>query len=1004
MMKTASMRVLAAGNLFSNQPVLQLALFDHEAQLRVPLSAARLILKAMPVQREETLDFQAWKALHDRQDSIRAALVVEALALLIQRAVNIPVSFSATAAGIAACESHAIFEIENTDAGLQAGEIAVRLLTELASSDAGRVRRAFEKEFAAYVKSTAGTIPEAETLDIAKRARRRGIPWTSLPNCTFIQLGHGRYKTVMSASESSYSSSMASKLAKRKQITNPMLAAVGLPMAIQRTARTLNEALVAARWIGFPVVVKPAEGKKGKGVTVGVADDAQMGSAFKSAQAVSRRVVVESLIPGDEYRILVIDGQFRAAAMRRPAHVKGDGRSTIRQLIERENRNPERQFGAHTNLYPLVADREAQTCLSEQGVSLDTVLEPGRVAFLRRVSNISQGGDTVDVTDSVHPSVREIAERAATILGIDVCGVDYITKDISRPHGEVGGAICEVNSRPGLSVHMVVSEGTPRDMAAAVLERFFPDGAPSRVRVVAISGDCDEKSVQRAIVALAARKGRHVGIVAPGPGGIRGSHVPCASHLEQIGAITMDGDLEAAVVVVPPHDIVRFGLGLDHVDLAIVPAGEASARSEAARGILDRVSGGNLIASDDPQLIDRVRNALKPALARHGKADVRETARPQTFPVARTSAPTDMRGRSDTAEFTALLVGDIGFGEPYFGHPRALELKQLYATGGYGSSLRRVSDLLAAADLRIGNLEVPLAPAPDPILQGYKKYLGWSDPDETVRALVKARFDAVSLANNHSLDGGEQGLRSTIQKLHEAGIASFGADMNQAAASQPFMKTVRIGASERTIVVFGCFEHRSKYERQYKWYAGPDRPGVNPILPEIIAAQIKALRVAVPSPFFIVYPHWGTDYLDVQQNQREYARQLVSAGADLIVGHGAHVLQGVEQVAGRLVVYGLGNFVWNSPGRYTKLQATPYSLAAVVCFRCVEDRETLSLRLYPLLTDNAVTKFQSRRVSAVEFPDALAALTRNLDGLTGKAGLHEDPRGSYLEIPVDAVR
>jgi cyanophycin synthetase len=363
-----------------------------------------------------------------------------------------------------------------------------------------------------------------------------------------------------------------------------------------------------------------------------------------------------------------------------------------------------------------------------------------------------------------------------------------------------------------------------------------------------------------------------------------------------------------------------------------------------------------------------------------------------------------MRRRSDTAEFTALLVGDIGFGEPYFGHPRALELKQLYATAGYGSSLRRVSDLLAAADLRIGNLEVPLAPAPDPILQGHKKYLGWSDPDETVRALVKARFDAVSIANNHSLDGGEQGLRSTIQKLHKAGIASFGADMDQTAASQPFMKTVRFGASERTIVVFGCFEHRGKYEQQYKWYAGPDRPGINPILPEIIAAQIKALRAAVPSPFFIVYPHWGTDYLDIQQSQREYAGQLVSAGADLIVGHGAHVMQGVEKVAGRIVVYGLGNFVWNSPGRYAKLQATPYSLAAAVCFRRVDDRETVSLRLYPLLTDNAVTKFQSRRVSAAEFPDALSVLTRNLDGPTGKAGLHEDPCGSYLEIPVDAVR
>jgi cyanophycin synthetase len=1000
-MKIVSMRILGAGNLFSNHSVAQMVLSEEEAQHQLPPSVAKLVVRAVPKQREETLDFSAWKLLLRVQTPFRATLLIEALALLIQRSVNIPVSFSASTEESGSKEMVSVFEVENADAGFRAGETAVRLFNKISEVGADQLREEFLKEIKSYVKGVARKIPESETLEIAKCAKRRGIPWASLPKCTYIQLGQGRHKTIMSASESSHTSSMGVRVAKKKQIANPILAAAGLPVSAQQTVEGLDDAVVSAKSIGYPVVIKPADGKKGRGVTVGIANESQVRDAVRKAQNIARRIVIESVISGEEYRLLVINGQFCAAAKRRPAHVKGDGISTVRQLIGRANQNPERQRGGHTNLYPLRMDQETLTCLAEQGLSLDAVPEPGQMALLRRVSNVSQGGDTVDVTDLVHPSVRDIAQRAASVLGLDVCGVDYITTDITCPQWEVGGAICEVNSRPGLSVHMIVSEGTPRDMADTVVDMLFPDGAPSRIPIITVLDDGKADVVQNAILSAAKERGCRIGLVSPrrNGDGMSRIHVRSSHHLDQINEIIMDGAIDAALIVVSAYDIISFGLGLDRADLAILPAEKRSADYKAAK-VLTRLAEGRLIKDDDPELLDRVLEALKLPRVKRRKKSVGEPKPPRQIAKASSPIVVETQVQRDEAEFTALLLGDIGFGESYLDHPRALELRRLYALRGHRHSLLRLKHLLSAADLRIGNLEVPLAASLDQNLVGRKRYLGWSDADETILTLLEAGMDALSIANNHALDCGITGLKSTIRRLQESGIACFGAGANSTAAGKPFIKTFKIGSSERTIIVFGCFEFRKKYERQFKWYAGPNRSGVNQILPEVIAEEIKALRETVPSPFFIVYPHWGIDYLDIQQNQRDYAHELIAAGADLIIGHGAHVLQGIENVAGRLVAYGIGNFVWNTPGRYNKLNAIPYSLATAVCFRRVNGKDSVSLRLYPLLTDNGATKFQSRTISSVELPDALTALTRNFDLVGNNAVMTSDRYGAYLEIPV----
>ena len=1004
-MKIVSTRILAAGNIYSRSAVVRLVLSD-ETQL--PSSIGQLVSVAIPrisKQRAEILDFPAWRTLLRAQSSVPATLVVEALAVLVQRWVNWPVSFTGSERDPKIRDAAAIFETRNADAGLRAGECAVRLLNALNDGKPDRLRETFLKACNSYRKKTARITPAFDTLAIAKCAQGRRIPWSTLLNCKYLRLGYGRNAKVLLGSESTNTSSAAKQLAKRKQVASAMLAAAGLPVALQRTASSFEAALRSARWIGFPVVVKPAQGNLGRSVSVGVSSAIQLAEAFTRAQQVSRRVVIESFIKGDEYRLLVIDGQFFAASWRRPAQVKGDGLRTVRQLVDQENQNSERHDGAHTVLNPIVVDDEVLSYLAEQGLSLDAVPQRDRAVPLRRVSNASQGGDTVDVTDEVHPTIRGLAARAASLLGIDVCGVDFITTDISRPYWETGGSICEVNTRPGLSLHSAVTHGTRRDAADAVVGTLYPDGSPSGIPVIALLREAGDNRVQNAIRAAAAKAGQRVGLASsegttasPEDYPVRMLH-----HLAGVEAITLDPMLDAAIVALTAPEIVRFGLGLDRIDLAIVPAGDRSALTEQACEVLARVADDHVIAADDPRVVDQALEAMSvPKSSERG-----ETAGPTRQSIAsaaRTPAlPTEAPGRSDGSNFTVLLLGDIGFGEAYMHSPRLTPLRRLLAKNGHRYSLVRVMELLNAADLIVGNLEVPLAPTPNPAFHGKKRYLGWSDADETVAALLEAGFDALSLANNHALDCGEAGLRETIRRLDESGIAAFGAGANLPAAGLAFVRTVRIGPVERTIVVFGCFEFRKRYDERFNWYAAAERPGVNPIRPEAIAEQIAALRNTVPAPFFIAYPHWGTDYRDTRQYQRDYARHLIAAGVDLIIGHGAHILQGIEAVAGRPVVYGVGNFVWNTPGRFSRFGAPPYGLAAAVRFRHDSDRVAVSLRLYPLLTDNSLSDFQNRPVSAVEFPEALAALTKNYDRTADDLVLDIDRLGHYVELALETT-
>src|SRR6185295_15350304 len=160
----------------------------------------------------------------------------------------------------------------------------------------------------------------------------------------------------------------------------------------------------------------------------------------------------------------------------------------------------------------LELDAQAERLMGKAGVTPATVLEAGRVMFLRGTGNLSTGGTAIDLTDVVHPDNRDMAIRAANAIGLDVCGVDFITTDMAQSYREVGGGICEVNAAPGFRMHVAPTEGKPRDVAGPVMDMLFPKGALARIPIAAVTGTNGKTTTARMLAHIQKMAGHTVGL------------------------------------------------------------------------------------------------------------------------------------------------------------------------------------------------------------------------------------------------------------------------------------------------------------------------------------------------------------------------------------------------------------------------------------------------------------------------------------------------------------
>ncbi len=241
---------------------------------------------------------------------------------------------------------------------------------------------------------------------------------------------------------------------------------------------------------------------------------------------------------------------------------------------------------------------------------------------------------------------------------------------------------------------------------------------------------------------------------------------------------------------------------------------------------------------------------------------------------------------------------------------------------------------------------------------------------------------------------GEEGLIETIDALDENNIGYFGAGLDQDEAGKVFVEKFYVDDQEFTLALIGAFEYSATYKNKYSFYADDEKSGVNELYFEHISKKIKDLKEENPNAFVVVFPHWGNNYQEANVSQKNMAHYLITEGADMIIGHGSHMMQEVEKYNGKWIFYSLGNFVFNSPGRYQKLAVDPYSLMAelVLSKALVGDSMNVDLRLYPVVTDNLVTNYQGRFVVDEEFDDISKTLNVG-DNCS-------DDIGQYIDIKI----
>jgi cyanophycin synthetase len=411
------------------------------------------------------------------------------------------------------------------------------------------------------------------TAAIAAAARRRGLPVRRIGRLSMLRLGYGCARRLVCAALTEQTSALGVDIAADKMLAKQVLADAGLPVPPAVVAASAAEARSALDRLGAPVVIKPLGGSQGRSVTVGVRAPHEAAAAFAAASVDGSPVLVESYVPGTDYRVLVIGEQVAAAAELRPAAVTGDGTATITQLVAAVNADPRRGDGHARELTRIELDDEVLRHLDAAGLDGCSVPGAGQVVTLRRNANLSTGGTSRDVTDLVHPDVAALCLRAAAAAGLDVCGIDLRLADIAGPRGPGDpGAVIELNASPGLRMHLSPAEGRPRDVAAAVIDRLYPPGAPVRIPVISVTGTNGKTTTVRMIAHVLGQAGLEVGM-ATTDGVYRGGRLiydADASGPRSARMVLDDPAVEAAVLETARGGIIRGGLGYDQADVAVV--------------------------------------------------------------------------------------------------------------------------------------------------------------------------------------------------------------------------------------------------------------------------------------------------------------------------------------------------------------------------------------------------------------------------------------------------
>jgi len=494
--------------------------------------------------------------------------VIEHIALELQTLAGMETGFGRTRESDKKGVYHVVFSYYEAKAGIYTAKAAVKIAEALITGEPYDLETDIQNLREIRENERLGP----STGSIVDEAIKRKIPYIRLNNSSLVQLGYGKNQKRIRATIASTTSSIAVEIACDKEETKNLLEAAEIPVPRGRIIYDEDDLKAAIDKIGYPIVTKPINGNHGKGATTNIRTWEDAVIALEAAKKYGRAVICEKFVVGRDYRLLVINYKFVAAALRTPAAVIGDGKSTIQQLIDKVNEDPRRGYGHEKVLTSIKVDDFTMDILNKKEYTLDTVLAAKEELWLKPTANLSTGGTATDITDFVHPTNIVMAERIARIIGLDICGIDIMAPDLSVPITENGGAILEVNAAPGFRMHLDPTEGLPRNVAEPVIDMLYPTGSSARIPIIAISGTNGKTTTTRLIAHIVKQMGHKVGYTTTDGVYIQSQMMVKGDCTGPVSAefVLKDPTVDYAVLECARGGLLRAGLGFHNCDVAVV--------------------------------------------------------------------------------------------------------------------------------------------------------------------------------------------------------------------------------------------------------------------------------------------------------------------------------------------------------------------------------------------------------------------------------------------------
>ncbi|MEO6151300.1 MAG: cyanophycin synthetase [Mucilaginibacter sp.] len=494
--------------------------------------------------------------------------VVEHIALEIQTLAGMDTGYGRTRETKTVGVYNVVFAYIEEKVGIFAAESAVRIAEALIAGKEYDLETDIQKMREIREDTRLGP----STGSIVDEAIARNIPWIRLNNQSLVQLGYGKNQMRIRATMTEKTSSIAVDIAGNKDETKRLLQEQAIPVAKGMTISSTDDVDDVIRRVGFPLVFKPLDGNHGRGISININNREDAVAAYEFAARISRKVIVERYITGYDFRVLVIDNKMVAAALRVPAHVKGDGTSTVQQLIEKENSDPRRGYG-HENVLTLISvDRDTMDLLEKKNYTLESVPPADEVVFLKSTANLSTGGTSVDVTDHVHPQNVFYAERISKIIGLDICGIDIMAENLTEPLTVTGGVVLEVNAAPGFRMHVAPSEGLARNVSGHVIDMLYPPGKSARIPIIAVTGTNGKTTTTRLIAHIVKNNRKRVGYTTSDGIYVQNTLMLKGDTTGPVSTefILKDPTVDFAVLETARGGILRSGLGFSFCDIGVV--------------------------------------------------------------------------------------------------------------------------------------------------------------------------------------------------------------------------------------------------------------------------------------------------------------------------------------------------------------------------------------------------------------------------------------------------